>query len=239
MLLSSHLIIFWLSQDSNVTPPVCLVAFAAAAIAGTQPMRTGVTSWKIAKGLYLVPALFAFTPLVTGDWPDRFRVFLFAALGLYAVAGLLQWHLESRLTVPSALALLAAAICLLSFPLGLVVQLREARRERQAAHQGPALGRPGSGILTGHPPDIHPKNGDTMSNAKSGDTVHIHYTGKLDDGTTFDSSSGRDPLSFELGSGQVIAGFDKAVEGMAVGDNKSVKIEANEATIQLVTGGHR
>ena len=68
-----------------------------------------------------------------------------------------------------------------------------------------------------------------MSNAKSGDTVHIHYTGKLDDGTTFDSSSGRDPLSFELGSGQVIAGFDKAVEGMAVGDNKSVKIEANEA----------
>ena len=123
MLLSSHLIIFWLSQDSNVTPPVCLVAFAAAAIAGTQPMRTGVTSWKIAKGLYLVPALFAFTPLVTGDWPDRFRVFLFAALGLYAVAGLLQWHLESRLTVPSALALLAAAICLLSFPLGLVVQL--------------------------------------------------------------------------------------------------------------------
>ena len=50
MLLSAHLIIFWLSQDSNVTPPVCLVAFAAAAIAGTKPMRTGLTSWKIAKG---------------------------------------------------------------------------------------------------------------------------------------------------------------------------------------------
>ncbi len=68
-----------------------------------------------------------------------------------------------------------------------------------------------------------------MSNAKSGDTVHIHYTGTLDDGTTFDSSAGRDPLTFELGSGQVIAGFDKAVEGMAVGDNKSVKIEAEDA----------
>ncbi|HCU88743.1 MAG TPA: C4-dicarboxylate ABC transporter permease, partial [Gammaproteobacteria bacterium] len=55
MLLSAHLIIFWLSQDSNVTPPVCLVAFAAAAIAGTKPMQTGLMSWKIAKGLYLIP----------------------------------------------------------------------------------------------------------------------------------------------------------------------------------------
>jgi len=67
MLLSAHLIIFWLSQDSNVTPPVCLVAFAAAAIAGTRPMRTGLTAWKVAKGLYLVPLLFAFSPLITGD----------------------------------------------------------------------------------------------------------------------------------------------------------------------------
>jgi TRAP-type uncharacterized transport system fused permease subunit len=59
MLLSAHLIIFWLSQDSNVTPPVCLAAFAAAGIAGTPPMATGMTSWKLAKGLYLVPLLFA------------------------------------------------------------------------------------------------------------------------------------------------------------------------------------
>ena len=68
-----------------------------------------------------------------------------------------------------------------------------------------------------------------MSHAKSGDTVKIHYTGTLDDGTQFDSSAGRDPLQFEVGSGQVIPGFDKAVEGMAVGDNKSVRIEAEEA----------
>ena len=123
MLLSSHLIIFWLSQDSNVTPPVCLVAFAAAAIAGTQPMRTGVTSWKIAKGLYLVPALFAFTPIITGTWADRFAVFTFAALGFYAVAGLLQWHLEDRLSAATAGILTAAAIALLAFPLGFMVQL--------------------------------------------------------------------------------------------------------------------
>ena len=68
-----------------------------------------------------------------------------------------------------------------------------------------------------------------MSHAKSGDTVKIHYTGTLDDGTQFDSSQGRDPLEFEVGSGQVIPGFDKAVEGMTVGDSKSVRIEADEA----------
>lgn len=68
-----------------------------------------------------------------------------------------------------------------------------------------------------------------MGQVKSGDKVQIHYTGKLDDGTTFDTSSGRDPLEFEVGSGQVIAGFDKAVEGMAEGDNKTVKIEPEEA----------
>lgn len=67
-----------------------------------------------------------------------------------------------------------------------------------------------------------------MSQAKSGDTVRIHYTGKLDDGTQFDSSAGRDPLEFALGSGEVIAGFDAAVEGMAVGDSKSVSINPDQ-----------
>ena len=68
-----------------------------------------------------------------------------------------------------------------------------------------------------------------MSQAKSGDTVKIHYTGTLDDGTQFDSSSGREPLQFTLGSGQVIPGFEQAVEGMAVGDSKSVNIPPEEA----------
>lgn len=68
-----------------------------------------------------------------------------------------------------------------------------------------------------------------MSQAKSGDTVKIHYTGTLDDGTEFDSSAGRDPLEFSLGSGQVIAGFDNAVEGMAVGDSKTVTLPPDEA----------
>ena len=68
-----------------------------------------------------------------------------------------------------------------------------------------------------------------MSQAKAGDTVKIHYTGTLDDGTQFDSSNGREPLQFTLGSGQVIAGFEKAVEGMAVGDSKKVNIPPEQA----------
>lgn len=68
-----------------------------------------------------------------------------------------------------------------------------------------------------------------MTQAKSGDTVRIHYTGTLDDGTEFDSSTGRDPLEFALGGGQVIPGFDSAVDGMAVGENKTVTIPADEA----------
>lgn len=68
-----------------------------------------------------------------------------------------------------------------------------------------------------------------MSQATAGNTVKIHYTGTLEDGTQFDSSEGREPLEFQLGSGQVIPGFDKAVEGMAVGESKSVTIPPDDA----------
>jgi len=68
-----------------------------------------------------------------------------------------------------------------------------------------------------------------MSQAKKGDSVKIHYTGTLEDGTVFDSSAGRDPLAFTLGSGQVIAGFDEAVLGMGIGDKKKVTIPAHKA----------
>jgi peptidylprolyl isomerase len=68
-----------------------------------------------------------------------------------------------------------------------------------------------------------------MKQAQAGDTVRIHYSGTLDDGTQFDTSEGSDPLEFAVGSGMVIAGFDKAVEGMAVGESKSVKIPPEEA----------
>jgi TRAP transporter 4TM/12TM fusion protein len=116
MLLSAHLIIFWLSQDSNVTPPVCLASFAAAGIAGTRPIATGLTSWKVAKGLYLVPVLFAYSPLISGSWPERIEVFLWSCMGLYAMAGLLQWHLETKLNPITAGGLLLSAILLMWTP---------------------------------------------------------------------------------------------------------------------------
>jgi len=68
-----------------------------------------------------------------------------------------------------------------------------------------------------------------MSQAKKGDSVKIHYTGTLEDGTVFDSSAGRDPLGFILGGGQVIVGFEEAVLGMAIGDKKKVTIPSHKA----------
>ena len=111
-LLSAHMIIFWLSQDSNVTPPVCLTAFTGAAIAGTDPMKTGVQAWKVAKGLYLVPLLFAYTPFLGGDWHVVMEIFVFATLGLYGVAAGMQGYLVGPLGWPERAALLTAGALL-------------------------------------------------------------------------------------------------------------------------------
>jgi TRAP transporter 4TM/12TM fusion protein len=121
-LLSAHLIIFWLSQDSNVTPPVCLTAFTAAAIAGTPAMATGLTSWKIAKGLYFVPLLFAYTHFIGGTTLDVLTIFAFALVGLYALSGAMQGHLEAPV---GWLLRIALAVCggLLLAPLAFVVKL--------------------------------------------------------------------------------------------------------------------
>ncbi len=99
-LLAAHMIVFWLSQDSNVTPPVSLAAFAAAGIAGTRPMPAGVTAWKLAKALYVIPLLFAYTPLLTGQWSEVLVLAVIVAAGLYAFAGLLDGYLEGPLNLP-------------------------------------------------------------------------------------------------------------------------------------------
>ncbi|GEK47641.1 C4-dicarboxylate ABC transporter permease [Bisbaumannia pacifica] len=98
LLVAAHMVIFWLSQDSNVTPPVCLTAFAAAAIAQTPQMRTGFTAWKIAKGLYIVPLLFVWSPLITGSPLEMLSVFAFALFGIYAIIAGLEGYLESELS---------------------------------------------------------------------------------------------------------------------------------------------
>ena len=96
-LLAAHMIIFWLSQDSNVTPPVCLAAFTAAAIAKSPPMYTGFVSWKLAKGLYIVPVLFAYTPLLSGDFSLALSTGLTALVGIYLLAGSMEGWLEQPL----------------------------------------------------------------------------------------------------------------------------------------------
>ena len=68
-----------------------------------------------------------------------------------------------------------------------------------------------------------------MSIAKSGDTVRVHYHGRLPSGETFDSSAERDPLEFQIGSGQVIVGFDNGVMGMTVGEKKTIEIPFGDA----------
>jgi len=68
-----------------------------------------------------------------------------------------------------------------------------------------------------------------MTEVKSGDTVRIHYKGTLADGTVFDSSEGREPLEFTVGSGQIIPGLDKALPGMKAGEKKTVVAVADEA----------
>ncbi|HEY5674321.1 MAG TPA: TRAP transporter fused permease subunit [Malonomonas sp.] len=149
-LLSAHLIIFWLSQDSNVTPPVALAAFTGAAIAGTKPMETGFQSWKLAKGLYIVPLLFAYTPFIGGSWLDDFTIFFFALFGLYAFAAGLEGFMEAKLNPIYRLLTLATAVALLwpapwfVHTAGLLVLIgiftisfRTSRRETRGGHQVP------------------------------------------------------------------------------------------------------
>jgi peptidylprolyl isomerase len=81
--------------------------------------------------------------------------------------------------------------------------------------------------LQTHPPKD--TIGYFMTEVKTGDTVRIHYTGTLADGETFDSSEGRDPLEFTVGSGQIIPGLEEAIPGMTVGDKKKVEIPADQA----------
>ena len=107
-LLSAHMIIFWLSQDSNITPPVCLAAFTAAAIARAPAMRTGFRSWRVAKGLYVIPLLFALTPILSGDPAAALQVAGFAVFGLYGLAAAIEGWMEHRLPPPSRVIALGA-----------------------------------------------------------------------------------------------------------------------------------
>ncbi len=121
-LLTAHLIVFWLSQDSNVTPPVCLAAFTAAGIAGSPPMATGVEAWKIAKALYIVPLLFAYTPIIGADLPELLRIGVFSMLGIYCMNAMFQRYSEGPIPLWGYPVFLAAGMACFT-PLNWVLNL--------------------------------------------------------------------------------------------------------------------
>ena len=100
-LIASHMIVYWFSQDSNITPPVCVAAYAGAAIAGSDPWKTGWTSFKFAKLLYVVPFLFAYEPgmLLFGSFHDIVLVFITAVIGTIAFSSLTMGFMIRRTTL--------------------------------------------------------------------------------------------------------------------------------------------
>lgn len=84
-LITAHMIVFWYSQDANITPPVALESFAASGIAGSSPMRTAFTSWKLAKGLYIIPIVMAYHPLLlNGTTGEVVQTVIFCTVAITA-----------------------------------------------------------------------------------------------------------------------------------------------------------
>ena len=124
-ILAAHLIVFWLSQDSNITPPVCLGAFVAAGIAQADPWKTGWMSFRFAKMLYIMPLLFAFTPILDFTNPaGAIWTMVTALVGVMAFAAWVMGHLHRRTTKPEWVVLaLSALLCFLPVDIGLAEPL--------------------------------------------------------------------------------------------------------------------
>ncbi|GAB5446027.1 TRAP transporter permease [Gymnodinialimonas sp.] len=113
-ILIAHLVVFWYSQDSNVTPPVALAGFAGAAIAGSKPMETSFQAWKYAKGLYLIPLFMVYNPeiILGGPLPLVLWSGAIAILGLIAFAAVLEGFLWRPMPLWMRLALVPGVIAL-------------------------------------------------------------------------------------------------------------------------------
>lgn len=118
-IMTAHMIVFWYSQDANVTPPVSLASFAGAGIAGASPMRTAFTSWKLAKGIYIIPLIMAYRPLLgigptyeLLHWSVIFTM-ITTTLGLVAFAAAIERYLFRRATLLETILLWIATVGLL------------------------------------------------------------------------------------------------------------------------------
>jgi len=113
-LLTAHMIVFWYSQDANITPPVALESFAASGIAGSSPMKTAFTSWKLAKGLYIMPVVMAYHPLLlNGSTGEVIQTIIFCTLSIMAFVFCLEKYCMTPLTWPETILHGAAAVALI------------------------------------------------------------------------------------------------------------------------------
>ena len=114
-LLAAHMIVFWLSQTSNVTPPIALAAFAAAGIANTSPMKAAVQAFKLAQGFFIIPIMMAFSGLIWMDGQNiDFVIAIILTIGLIiAFAGSIEGRLATKLSVPARALLLVSGFAML------------------------------------------------------------------------------------------------------------------------------
>lgn len=121
-LLAAHMIVFWFSMDSTITPPVCISAYAACGISGGHPLKTGLASWKMAKALYILPILFAYTNILTGSLLEALTVAIPGCLGIFAMT--IAWEgffLRRTLLFERLLMVVAVFACWYPNPLSYLV----------------------------------------------------------------------------------------------------------------------
>ncbi|KHT62977.1 transporter [Photobacterium gaetbulicola] len=114
-ILAAHMIVFWLSQTSNVTPPIALAAFAGAGVAGASPMQSAVQAFKLAQGFFLIPLMMAFSPLIYDG--ENLMGFMFAIVTTIALIVAFAGAIEGRLIKPLSM---AARAVLLAVPFALI-----------------------------------------------------------------------------------------------------------------------
>ena len=113
-LLTAHMIVFWYSQDANVTPPVALESFAASGIAGSSPMKTAFTSWKLAKGLYIIPIIMAYHPLLLdGTTGEVLLTIVLSTFAIIAFVVCMERYFLTGLSWPETILQAIAAILLI------------------------------------------------------------------------------------------------------------------------------
>ena len=114
-LLAAHMIVFWLSQTSNVTPPIALAAFAAAGIANTSPMKSAIQAFKLAQGFFIIPIMMAFSGLIWMEGQNvDFIIAIILTVGLIiAFAGTIEGRLATKLSLPARTMLLVSGFTML------------------------------------------------------------------------------------------------------------------------------